>query len=125
MIRLNSHVLYPYQFPTVLISSDASNHALSAQFFKGGREYICFKNFSEYEIKQSSTWRALFAIQFALHSFAPKISNKSVHWGTDNYAVSLIVASESNKAHLQTIEHSIVLQVKWILLYTKTKLQTP
>ena len=52
-----------------------------------------------------------------------EISNKSVHWKTDNYAASLIVASGSNKEHLQalaediyefTIKHSIVLQVKWI-----------
>ena len=74
-------------------------------------------------MKQSSIWRELFAIQFALHSFAPKISSKSVHWETDNYAASLIVASGSNKEHLQTlaediqeltIKHSIVLQVKWV-----------
>ena len=47
----------------------------------------------------------------------------SVHWETDNYAAFLIVASGSNKEHLQalaediyelTIKHSIVLQVKWI-----------
>ena len=115
--------MYPYQVHTVFISSDASNQALSAQFLKGKREYICFKNFSEYEIKQSSTWRELFAIQFALHSFAPMISNKSVHWEIDNYAASLIVASGSNKTHLQTLaediydltfKHSIFLQVKWI-----------
>ena len=124
LIRLNSRILYPYQVPTVFISSDAINHALSAQFFKGGREYICFKNFSEYEIKQSSTWRELFAIKFALHSFAPKISNKSVHWETENYTASLIIASGGNKEHLQTlaegiyelaIKYSIVLQVKWII----------
>ena len=91
------------------------------------------KNFSEYEIKQSLTWNDLFAIQFALHSFAPKISNKSVHWESDNNAASLIVASGSNKEHLQTlaediyeltIKHSILLQVKWIP-GTKTKLQMP
>ena len=123
LTQLNSSVLYPYQVPTVFISSDASNHTLSAQFLKGGREYICFKNVSEYEIKQSSTWRELFAIQFALHSFAPNISNKSVHWKIDNYAASLIVASGSNKEHLQplaediyerTIKYSIIIQVKWI-----------
>ena len=85
LIRLNLRVLYTYQVPTVFSSSDASNHALSAQFLKGGTEYIYFKNFSKYEIKQSSTWRELFAIKFALHySFAPEISNKSVHWETDN-----------------------------------------
>ena len=65
----------------------------------------------------------LFAIQFVLHFFAPKISNKSVHSETDNYNTPLIVASGSNKAHLQIladdiyvliIKHSVVLQVKWI-----------
>ena len=44
------------------------------------------KFFSEYEIKQSPTWKVLFAIQFTLQSFAPTISNKSVCWETDNYA---------------------------------------
>ena len=120
-IRLNSRVLYPYQVPTVFISSDTSNHALSAQFLKGGREYICFKNFGEYKIKQSLTWRELFAIKFVLHSFAPKISNKSLHWETDSYAASLIVTSGSNKEHLQTlakdIYEAIVLQFKWIPLH--------
>ena len=90
--------LHPYQVPTVFISSDAiiTYHVIrlitpySHSFLKD-RE-----NFSEYEIKQNSTWRELFAIQLALQSFAPKISNKSVCWETDNYAVSLTVASESN-----------------------------
>ena len=84
---------------------------------------MCFKNFIEYKIKQNWNWRDLLAVQFALHSFAPKISNKSVYWETDNYAAFLIVASGSNKEHLQTfaediykliIKNSIVLQVKWM-----------
>ena len=107
LIRVNLRVLYPYQVPTVFISSDASNHALSAQFLKGRREYMCFKSFSEYKIKQSSAWREFFAIQFALHSFTIMISNRSVHWETDNYAASLIVAPGSNKAHLQTLAKDI------------------
>ena len=96
--------LHPYQVSTVFISSGAiikqsrntSDHALFTQFFKGERKYIYFKNFSEYEIKQNSTWRELFVNQFALQSFAPKISNKSACWETDNYAASLTVASEIN-----------------------------
>ena len=95
LIRLNSCVLYPYQISIVFISTDANSHALSAQFFERGRKHICLKNFTEYEIKQSSTWMKLFAIQFPLHSFTPKIINKSI----DNYAPSLIVAYERNKAH--------------------------
>ena len=39
-MRLNLRVLYTYQVPTVFISSDASNHALSAQFLKGERIYM-------------------------------------------------------------------------------------
>ena len=73
-----------------------SSHALFAQIFNRKREYICFKNFSEYEIKQNLTWRELFAIRFALQSFAPKISNKSVCWETENSAASVAVTSESN-----------------------------
>ena len=79
-----------------LLFGNKSSHALFAQVFKGEREYICFKNFSEYEVKQNLTWRELFAIQFALQSFAPKISNKSVCWETENSAASLTVTSESN-----------------------------
>ena len=66
------------------------------KLFKGEREYICFKNFSEYEVKQNLTWRKLFAIQFSLQFFAPKISNKSVCWEKENSAASLTVTSESN-----------------------------
>ena len=62
---------------------------------KGWREHIYFKIFSEYEIKQSSTWKELITIQCALQSFASKISNKSFCWETGNYAASLIVTSES------------------------------
>ena len=57
---------------------------------------------------------------------APKVSYKSVHWETDNYAASLTAASGSNKEYLQTlaadiyeltIKYSIVFQVKWIPRY--------
>ena len=79
---------------------------------------------NEYEITESSTWR--FPIQFALQSFAQKLSNKTVRWEIENYAGPLIVASGCNKAQLQTltentyepkIKHSIVLQVKWTPLH--------
>ena len=58
-------IFHPYQVPTAFLYSDASYHALTVHFFKGRREQICFKFFSEYEIKQSSTWKELIAIQFA------------------------------------------------------------
>ena len=90
--------LHPYQVPTVFISSDAiiTYHVIRLitpylHSFLKDRE-----NFSQYEIKQNSTWRELFAIQLALQSFTPKISSKSVCWETDNYAASLTVAAKSN-----------------------------
>ena len=84
--------LHPYQVPTVFISSDAiiteshntNSHAYFAQSFKGEREYICVKNFGEYEIKQNLTWRELFAIQFVQQPFTQKISNKFACWETEN-----------------------------------------
>lgn len=71
---------------------------LPRNFIKGRREQIRFKFFSEYEKRQSSTWRELFATQFALQSFGPKMRNKSVCQETDNQAASLTVISKSNKA---------------------------
>ena len=46
--------------------------------------------------KQNLTCTDLFAIHFALQSFAAKKSNKSVCWETENSAASLTITSESN-----------------------------
>ena len=69
----------------------------SRNFLKERENIYTLKNFSEYEIKQSLTWRKLFAIQFALQSFAPK-DKQQVCREMDNYTASLIIASECNKA---------------------------
>ena len=92
---------------------------------------MCFKKFSEYEMKQSSNWRELFAIPFALRSFAPKINNKSVHWETNNYLASLIVTSGSNKVHVKTLAENLYELIIPLFFKlrgypdTKTNLQTP
>ena len=94
---------YPHNFQKERENMRALKNSVNTKWNKGGRE--------------------LFTIQFALHSFTPKINNKSVHWETNNYVASLIVTSGSNKVHLKTlaenlyeltIKHSIVLQVKRI-----------
>ena len=66
------------------------------KFLKEKENIYCFETFSKYEIKQNLTWRELFAIQFALQSFAPMIINKSVCWEMENSAALLTVTSESN-----------------------------
>ena len=97
----SSYCFYFFQFLLFIFSI---NHVIqvitpySHDFLKE-REYIYFKNFSVYKIKQNSTWRELFATQLALQSLTPRISNKSVCWETGNYAASLTVASESNSTN--------------------------
>ena len=90
----SSYCIYLFRHNNQLTRNTGSTPYLH-KFFKGEREYICFKIFSEYEVKQNSAWRELFAIQFALQSFVPKISNKSVCWETENSAASRTVTSES------------------------------
>ena len=84
---------------------------------------ISFKNLSPDEAVQSSTWRELFAIFFALKYFDTNINSKHTCWQTDNYAGSIIVSSGSNKQHLQklaesiydlTVSRSIKLDVQWV-----------
>ena len=95
-MRLSTFLLF--LFPQ---TQESHNHVIrvitpSSHSFLKEREYICFKIFSEYKIKQNSTWRKLFAIQFALQSLAPKSSSKSTCWETESYATWLTVTSESN-----------------------------
>ena len=117
--------------PHVYISSDASNYAI-ATYVLEETQNISFKNLSPDEAVQSSTWRELFAIFFALKSFDTNINSKHICWQTDNYAVSIIVSSGSNKQHLQklaesiydlTVSRSIKLYIQWVLLENKTLLQ--
>ena len=94
--------LHTYQVSTVFISLDAitRNHVIRVitpyphNFLKERENIYALKN--SVNTKWNSIWRELFAIQFALQSFAPKIGNKSVCWERDNYVPSLTVASESN-----------------------------
>ena len=78
-------------------SSDVSDVFLQSIFQglmkkKSYKIYICFKNFSAYDIKQNSTWRELFATQLALQSFASKINNESVRlMGLNQYNTQILV----------------------------------
>ena len=65
------------------------------------------KNFTEDEVDQSSTWRELEAVFFALQCFAPKLQGRSVNWETDNQAVPSITAKGSRKSHLQHLAVNI------------------
>ena len=115
--------MFYQEIPHVYISSDASNYAIAAYCVLEETQNISFKNLSPDEAVQSSTWRELFAIFFALKYFDTNINSKHTCWQTDNYAGSIIVSSGSNKQHLQklaesiydlTVSHSIKLDVQWV-----------
>ena len=121
--RLNCRPMFYQEIPHVYISSDASNYAIAAYCVLEETQNISFKNLSPDETVQSSTWRELFAIFFALKYFETNINSKHTCWQTDNYAGSIIVSSGSNKQHLQklaesiydlTVSCSIKLDVQWV-----------
>ncbi|KAK2546877.1 hypothetical protein P5673_033389 [Acropora cervicornis] len=82
---LNSRPLF---VPHHIVHSDASEVACAS--------YICFgvagfpvahRNFDGLEMKQSSTWRALKSVSFALRCYVPILHNSSVKLYTDNKAL--------------------------------------
>ena len=121
--RFNCRPIIYQEMPHVYISSDASNYALAAYCVLEQTQSISFKNFSPDEAAQSSTWRELFTIYFALKSFDKNINSKHICWQTVNYPASIIVSSDSNKQHLQKLVESIYdltvsgcakLDVQWV-----------
>ena len=121
--RFNCLPIIYQEMPHVYISSDASIYALAAYYVLEQTQSINFKNFSPDEAAQSSTWREIFAIYFALKSFDKNINSKYICCQTDNYPASIIVSSDSNKQHLQKLVESIYdltvsgctkLHVQWV-----------
>ena len=113
--RLNWRPMFYQEIPHVYTLSDASNYALAAYYVLEETQNISFKNLSPDEAAQSSIWRELFAIFFALKSFDMNINSKHICWQTDNYAASIIVSSGSNKQHLQKLAESIYDQLCLVL----------
>ena len=122
---LNSRpFVYPVNVPHHIVYSDASDVACASYIYVEVYGFlVAHKNFDDLEMKQSSTWRELKSVSFALRSFAPILHNSSVKLYTDNKAVAFITDSGSNKPHLNTIAkdifclssaHGIRLSVEWI-----------
>ena len=110
---LNSRpFVYSVNIPHHIVYSDASDVACASYIYAEVEGFpVAHKNFDDLEMKQSSTWRELKSVSFALRSY------------TDNKAVAFITDSGSNKPHLNTIAkdifcltsaHGIRLSVEWI-----------
>ena len=108
--RLNSKALGEPAVPvsaSATVYSDASSVACGAVLNIGPKVYTAHKNLSEPDKFQSSTWRELDGVLYALKSFAPILSGRTVNWETDNQAVPIISKNGSNRQHLQTIARDV------------------
>ena len=119
----NKKPLRAYDLPRTVIFSDASSFAIGAIFENQSRTYTCHKNLTMKERLESSTWRELLPIQYALKSFAPLLQNTSISLKTDNFVTSVIIRKGSNKTSVQEfaeninkicVENSIKFEISWI-----------
>ena len=108
--------------------SDASGSGCGAHLDLNG-EQTCHKLWDQHEIIKSSTWRELSAIEFALKSFLPLITNTYSKWFTDNQAACRIVQVGCMHKDLHEIairiyqlciDNQIELAIQWI---PRTELQ--
>ena len=105
-----------------MVYSDASGSGCGAHF-NFNEEQVCHKLCAQHEIAKSSTWRELSAIEFALGSFLPMITNTYLKWFTDNQAACRIVQVGCMHKELHEIamriyqlciDHNIELAIQWI-----------
>lgn len=108
--------------PATVVYSDASSTGCAAYVSIDGTP-MCHKSWNKIEMRQSSTWRELKCVQYALESFSQLLSNKIVKWFTDNQAVKFITESGSMKLHLHKLavdifecakRSNIAMDIEWI-----------
>ena len=119
----NKKPLRVYSLPGTVIFSDASSFAIGAIFENKSGTHTCHKNLTTKERLESSIWREISAIGYALKSFDPLLQNTSIHLKTDNFATLVITRKGSNKTSLQEfaeyinkicVENSMKFKISWI-----------
>ena len=105
------------KFPILkFVYCDASGTGCGAHMTLN-QEYICHTMWSENERMKSSTWRELYATEFALRSFCGELKDSRVKWFTDNRAAAKIVEAGSMRYDLQCFTlpiFQICLAYHWI-----------
>ena len=98
-LKLNSKTVSHYnsKHSNYIIYSDASGTGCGAHFDLNG-ERVCHKQWDVYEIYNTSTWRELTAIEFALNSFLPFIKGSYIKWFSDSQTACKIVSVGSMRA---------------------------
>ena len=118
---LNSRNVHNSFLPQVVLFSDASGTGFGAT--TKDCKMQCCHTWDEGEKLESSTWRELKAVQFALFSFASQLEGKTVKVFTDNKGVVAICKKGSMKLELHSMaiaifdickRHSVNLEIEWI-----------
>ena len=121
--RYNCRYIYTQYSAPIRGYSDASNTGIAAHIAIEGSVKIACKNLTALQRIQSSTWREIFAIHYAILSFKTFLAGKNLVWSTDNYAASCIIDKGSNKLQIQELcenifnvckNQGIKLSVKWV-----------
>ena len=122
--RLNCRVVIdsPHRTSNYVVYSDASATGCGAHLDVNG-EQVCNKQWDLVERRQSSTWRELSAILFALHSFLPLLVGSYTKWFSDSQTACKIIQVGSMRSELHTIaveifqfcaNNDIELELQWI-----------
>ena len=120
----NANIRYCFSnsLPNCFVYSDASGTGCGAHMALN-HEFVCHNMWTEEESGKSSTWRELYAIEFALESFCTVLKNSHVKWFTDSQAAAKIVEVGSMRTDLHTlalrifeicIKHKILLDIQWV-----------
>ena len=108
--------------PSRIFYSDVSGNDCAA-FIAIDDTPVSHINWDSLQMNQSSTWRELHCVSFALKGFAHLLSGCDVEWFTDNQAVPSIVHPGSMKEHLHILalnifqtakDNNIDINVEWI-----------
>ena len=122
IIQGNVRYCFSGTTPNCFVYSDASSTGCGAHMTLN-HEYVCHTMWSENERMKSSTWRELYAIEFALRSFCGELKNSRVKWFTDNRAAAKIVEVGSMRYDLQCfalrifqicLAYKISLDIQWV-----------
>jgi ribonuclease HI len=107
--------------PHITFYSDAS--ALACAAHSGDGRMIAYLMFTGVEKAESSTYRELIAIKFALESFESALRNSSIIWFTDSQVAAKIVQVGSMKFNLHGLAFAVFsicfksqirLDIQWI-----------
>ena len=118
----NGQTIWVKPSATRIVYSDASDSGYGGYVVEHG-PHVAHGQWSEWEARQSSTWRELAAVDRILDSVAFKLRNNRIKWFTDNQNVVRILQVGSSKEHLQVlavnilrtmIRYSISLEPEWL-----------